>query len=247
MRSEPSKVKTESRPGPATRSGRQAARNATLRRLSLDVLETRTLMAVLPAPIFNTTPVNNTNSFNGTYQTDVASSVTRGGEGNYSSPSIAVDPSNPQKLVSAWTRTDPKLAPGRTVFVEFAVSTDGGKTWTNEHQPQNFGGGGFLPDPTTTNPQIQFPQATDAQVAFDRNENFYILWSEHQGGNGAGALRLQKFDFSSGTPLAAFGTPTTVYEWTADQALAPTLAVDASVPTFTDTSSDSTVVDQGDK
>ena len=81
------------------------------------------------------------------------SSPAAGRAANDSSPSIAIDPNNPLKMVSAWTRNDPKLAPGRTEFVEYGVSTDGGKTW-HERRAQP-GPGGFLSDPTTTgNPHV---------------------------------------------------------------------------------------------
>src|SRR5206468_1889277 len=73
-----------------------------------------------------------------------------------------------------------------------------------------------------------------------------FLWDEHQTGNGAGALRLEKFDFSGATPQAVFANPTTVYEWTGEQALTPVLAVDSSAKTFSDVNSGGTTVSQND-
>ena len=239
MSSETSKVKTTgSRARLAAGSRRQTLRSATLRRLSLDVLETRTLMAVLPPTVFDTTNPNNGTS---AFQTLGAAQVAADGNGNDSSPSIAVDQNDPQKLVATWVDNDPKLAPGPTEIVEFAFSTDGGVTWNNGNEL-----GPNAPDPTTSNPQVSFAQATDASVAFDRNNNFYILWSEHEATNAAGELRLQKFSFFGATPTALFATPTNVYEWTNDQALNPSLAVDSSVASFTDTNASGSLVSQND-
>ncbi len=151
MSSETSRVKTTgSRARLAAGSRRQTVRSATLRRLSLDELESRTLMAVLPTTVFDTTNPNNGTS---AFQTLGAAQVSVDGNGNESSPSIAIDQNDPQKLVAVWTDNNPRLAPGPTEIVEFAFSTDGGLSW-------NAGGGGRLgpnvPDPTTSNPQIAF-------------------------------------------------------------------------------------------
>ena len=247
MSSESSKVKTESRNRPGTGARRQVARNATLRRLSLDALESRTLMAVLPAPIFNSTPPSNSFSALPNYQTSGAAVVSTGGGQTTvdSSPTIAIDPLNPLKMVSTWTHNDPSFAPGRTEFVEYGISTDGGKTWRNEGQP----GPSFLFDPRTSGTGLtQFAQGTDASVAFDRSNNFYILWSEHTITNDAGALRIEKFDFSGNAPTAALANgPTTVYEWVGDQAVNPTLAVDSSVSNFSDTTTTGTTVSQNNQ
>ena len=223
MSSEPTKVKTR---GSRTRTQggarRLSARGETLRRLAMESLEARALMAVLPAPTF-TGPVDVSNS-----------------RGNESTPSIAVDPTNPQKLAAVWTRNDPQLAPGPTEIVEFSVSTDGGKSWSNPNQPGNFIG-----DPTTSNPVVIFPQASDASVAFDRNENVYVLYSQHKADNTSGALLLSKFDFSANTATSTRAN-SVVYEWIGDQAISPTLAVDQSLPTFSDTDASGATRSQSD-
>jgi len=255
MSSETSRVKSESRNQPETAVRRLAARKATLRRLSLDALETRTLMAVLPAPVLPA-PVLPAPVFATTggpailpsYQTSGAVLVSPGGgsHSDDSSPSIAIDPLDPSKMVAAWTHNDPFFAPGRTEFVQYGVSTDGGKTWRNQGQP----GPSFLFDPRTTGAGLQqFSQGTDASVQFDRNNNFYVLWSEHTASNDSGALRLEKFDFSGTSPTVAptfTGGPTLVYEWVTDQAVKPVLAVDTSVPTFSDKTADGTTRSQND-
>src|SRR3954451_6308757 len=146
MRSEPAKVGTKGTRGRTLRgSRRELARNSMLRRIALEALEPRTLMAVLPTP----TVLPNS-------QVDVSTS-----RGNESSPAIAIDQLNPNKLAAVWVRNDPALAPGRTVFVEMAYSNNAGQTWTQ------ISPGGFLPNPTTSNPTVAFPTSTDPSVAFD--------------------------------------------------------------------------------
>src|SRR5262249_987662 len=88
----------------ATRTGRAS--------LGLEALEDRTLMSVIPTPVIN-------NHF------DISSS-----QGNHNTPSIAVDPTNPQDLVAVYTRNDPAHLPTATpVIIEGWYSTDGGNSW----------------------------------------------------------------------------------------------------------------------
>src|SRR5947209_2099129 len=121
MSSEPIKVKTtECRTRSQFGTRRREARGATLRRAVLNTmaLEPRTLMATLPPSVFSGTSL-----------------VDRSGTGNMSSPSIAIDQNNPQKLVAAWTLNDPTFAPGPTEVVRVAFSSDGGSTWQNNGAP----------------------------------------------------------------------------------------------------------------
>src|SRR5262249_59844934 len=93
------------------------------------------------------------------------------------------------------------------------------------------------------------PWQTDPSLASDRLHNFYVVWSEHRTDNSAGAIRIQKFNFSSGSPSSVnlSNTPNGVlYQWAAtsaaasDPALNPSVAVDTfvgnngSLNTFTD-------------
>jgi len=192
---------------------RGQARAVALRPETPEVLEARALLAVLPTTAYLT---------GGTV--DVSNS-----EGDESTPSIAVDQNNPQRMGAIWTRNDPKLAPGPTEIVEAAVSTDGGQSWSR------VGLGGFIFDPTSskTAPTI-FAQASDATAAFDHNDNLYFLYSQHQASNAAGALLLTKYNFATGAATETFADKV-VYEWTVDPAFNPTLAVDNSLPSFTDT------------
>ena len=205
------KARAGSRPG--NRSAK--LRKTRLRQMALEALETRALMATIPGAVV-------------TNQVDVSNSG-----GNQSSPSIAVDPTNPLNVVSVWTRIDPNLAPGPTVVTEGAYSTNGG-SWTR------FSPNSILTDPTSsaTTP-APYAQTTDATVDFDRNGNFYVLVSEHTASNGAGSLVLNKFNLSSGTAAHVISDET-VYNWSVDQAVKPTLAVDNNLATFTDGASTQT-------
>jgi subtilisin-like proprotein convertase family protein len=221
------------RPAARPRPARPAAR----RRAALEALEPRTLLAVLPTP---------------TVAAPVAVSASRGNE---NTPAIAVDPTNPQKLVATWTRNDPQLTGDTKIIAEAAYSTNAGASWTGLNLA------GALSDPTTTNPVRAFAQITDTSVAFDRNGVVYILESQHSGDNGTGALVLQKFDFAGPTPTAlpfsATGDPIqqqlgpsstrrVIYEWIQDPAFAPMLAVDNNLPSFTDATPGGQTVTQVD-
>src|SRR5947209_8683470 len=81
------KVRRGSRPG--VRSAH--LRRTRLRNLALESLESRTLLATVPAAIVTST-------------LDISNSG-----GNQSSPSIAVDPTNQNDLAAVWTRIDPNL------------------------------------------------------------------------------------------------------------------------------------------
>jgi hypothetical protein len=114
--------------GHLRRSGSRlpAARKRSRRRVALEGLEPRTLLATLPAAtILNRVDVSN-------------------GTGDESTPSIAINPANPQILAAAWVRNDPSRGGGNTVLVEAAFSTNGGASWSSLARP------GIPPDPTVT-------------------------------------------------------------------------------------------------
>jgi hypothetical protein len=190
------------RPGSRPRPARKASR----RRVALEGLEPRTLLAILPAAsILGRVDVSNSG-------------------GDESTPSVAINPSNPQNLASVWVRNDPNRSGNNKVTVEGAVSANGGVTWSG-FQATPF----TLTDPTATNGQ-QIAQVSDASVAFDRAGNLYVLELQHTAGNNAGAVVLTRFN-ASGVPQ---GAPTTVYSWNqtatnqskAKAVLQPILAVD---------------------
>ena len=200
------KVRVGSHSG--TRSER--LRKMHLRSFSLEGLEQRTLMATIPAALV-AGQVNISNS-----------------GGNQSSPSIAVNPLNALQLAAVWTRLDANLAPNPTVIVEGAYSNNGGVSWTS------FSPSSQVIDFTSTAvPPPLFAQATDASVDFDRNNNFYVVNSQHTADNTGGVLLLNKFSDSGGAPSKITNNEA-LYSWTANQAVKPTLAVDKNVASFTD-------------
>jgi subtilisin-like proprotein convertase family protein len=210
-------VETEVEVPKARKRSRHRARFAPLHRsrlrsLALEPLEARTLMATLPPAVVTRT-------------LDVSNSG-----GNQSSPSIAVNPTNPLQAVAVWTRLDPNLAPGPTEVTAGAYTNNGGASWSAVFNPATM-----LTDPTSSaTAPTPFAAATDAAVDFDRNGNFYVLVSEHSAGNAAGVLLLNKYSLSSGTLSPPLINNEPLYSWTADQALKPMIAVDNNLPTFTD-------------
>ncbi len=234
MRSEPIQVKTAADPIRTSASARRrASRRGALRRTALDArifeLEPRTLMATLPASLIGAP--------NQVFQT---------GTGNQSTPSIAIDPNNPQKMVATWETLDPSQNNGNS-FIQFAISTNGGTTWQDQGSP------GFLDgDPTSTSGAV-LGAMSDASVAFDRNDNFYILWSAHNNDTspatvpGVGFIDLSKFNFSSNFPASVYQN-NHVYGWIAggEGATWPTLAVDSNLSTFTDVDANGVTRTQND-
>jgi subtilisin-like proprotein convertase family protein len=167
-----------------------------------------------------------------------------GDEGNDSTPTIAVDPHNPDKLAAVWVRNDPKLAPGITIFAEMAVSGDGGATWSAPTMIP------VTQNPNTSGPVLPFAEVTDPSVAFDRNDHIYVLTDQHTADNTVGALVLDTYDYSSTTnPTPIPLVNKAVYEWVTpdnDAALTPTMAVDSNVPSFSDVNSIGQTVTQTD-
>ncbi len=129
-------------------------RKTRLRALALEPLEARTLMSTLP-------PVTTAS------RTAISTATT----GNSDAPSIAIDPNDPLKMVAVWVRNDPSNPKGpgsttpTTAFVEAAYSTKGGVT--GSWNPVPAGSLGNRTGPT-------YPLVTDASVAFDAHDNFFI-------------------------------------------------------------------------
>src|SRR4051812_5486217 len=99
---------------------RELARKSMLSLIAVEALEPRTLMAVLATP----TVLPNS-------QVDVSDFVgsVRGYE---SSPTIAIDQLNPNKLAAVWVRNAPPLPAPSNIFVQMATSIDGGQNWTSQ-------------------------------------------------------------------------------------------------------------------
>jgi len=201
-------------------SGVRAARirKSRLRGLALEALESRTLLATLP-PVTTTsrTPVSTLS-------------------GNANTPSIAIDPNNPMKMVAVWVRNDPQnpLHVGTNggptpVYAQAAYSTDGGNSWS----PLGGSLGNDAADPAT--PANVLPAITDVSVAFDAHDNFYILNEPRRNDYSSGELLLQRFSFVNATPAQTL-TNRVITSWTTAQGAAfkPTLEVDANRGAYLD-------------
>ncbi len=102
------------------------------------------------------------------------------------------------------------------------------------------------------NGPIVFTQNTDAHVAFDRSENFYILSSTHNDAGSVGVLDLQRFSFAgNGAPTQTL-TNNVLYSWDAtdsggaDLSANPVLAVDSNLASFSDVNANGQTVTQTD-
>jgi subtilisin-like proprotein convertase family protein len=217
------------------RSGRKAVKS---RRPDFELLEDRTLMSTLPAPLVT----GQTNII-----TQIGSNTTGPFAGTHSSPSVAVDPTNSQNLVAVFTTNMTSVGAAnpfwhspfddRTSIVEGGFSTNGGQTWQGFFLPLTVSDP--IETPSTSDPDIAFEQQSDASVSFDRNENFYVVWSDHTPDNFSGAIRFAKFALTGSGPvqLSTPGNPNGVlYYWAgtnandSDAALNPTIVVDQGLP-----------------
>jgi subtilisin-like proprotein convertase family protein/sugar lactone lactonase YvrE len=267
--------------GGSPRRGRRRPAGRTARRGSaplpqVETLEDRTLLSVLPPPVVTQQAVLSINSSN------LSGRIGTGGMHN--TPAIAVDPANPQQMVAVYS-TD--LGAGLSV-IQGSYSTDGGAHWQpitgpSEGFPQSGNPVPVIPDVLSqaiTNPLLTdgsiLPMATDPTVAFDHavsvaadgsfvnRESFYVVYVEHTADNSAGAVMMEKFDFSAGVPQLSPLTPRVtvgnmqpggggfgfgtdwqqdgmLYSWAgatqadSDPALNPVVMVDSNLPpVFTD-------------
>ncbi len=170
-----------------------------------------------------------------------------GGQTNESRPTIAIDPTDPTKLVTVYQVLEGQNLcvaqvgnppPAVTQCAAFSFSIDGGDSW--------FFGGTFDPPrnpatATTTSTGVSFTATLAPSVAFDRDHNFYIVYSAVSGDDNA--ILLERFDFSGTFPIRDFGvdhsTCATALFCAAsgaadDVARNPVVVVDTSPAAFTD-------------
>ena len=229
------------------------ARKSRNYRIDLEGLESRTLLATIPAVAATAAP-QNVSSLMGNLG---------GVNASESSSVVAVDPLDPTKLVAAWVDNDSTAELAATnnviaVVVEAAYSVNAGQSWLPLYgEPTNgsITADPELLDPTTSGPTVAYKYVTDPSVGFDDTGNFYIL-SEYSNSptaaaSSSGALVLQKYSFNGSTPRVqgfasneqtpnpyGFGLPNlkVIYQWlssgTNDQAVDPTMAVDDNLSTI---------------
>ena len=223
MRRIPNEVKSHGESGLARLGARAiASKRSRTRRLTLEALEDRALMATSPISVVtNNAPITSNNN-------DAI---------NDSNPFIAVDPVDSQKLVTVFT--DRNANNGTFIFAGAASSSNGGLTWNRLNLPQP------LFDPTTASSPALYSETDGMGVGFDRNGQVYVGILEHNGGNNSGAVVLEKFDFTGSNPSLA--SQNIAYQWNqtittpVDLSKQPaimnfSLAVDSNLPTFTDPS-----------
>ena len=200
-------------------------RKARLTLIDLEGLESRTLLATIPAAAATGAAVNLTG----------LGSVTSNGNAN--NPMVVVNPYDSQKVFAVWgvdlSQVVPAVTP-TTAIVEGAYSSNGGTSWNNLGERVN--------PPildvatiTSTNPTA-YAQVTDPSVAFDGKGNVYVLALQTTGA-GDGALTMTEFNFSGGTP-AQVSLPNNgiIYQWVSgsDGVTTPVLAVDQAPPDSSD-------------
>ena len=181
------------RTGDRAKRANTATRKARLRRLSLESLESRALMAVIPTPTLDPLVAANIQLSGGDANANA---------GNDSAPVIAVDRYNPSKVVALWTDHDPfNFGNPYTAYEVFgAYSNNSGRTWTAltglptvDFDPSKMGP-----------PPQQFFAVSDPQVAFDSKDNFYIMEIQHSNDYiTAGELITKKYAFSTTTPVGS--------------------------------------------
>ncbi len=162
------------------------ARKSQNYRIDLEGLESRTLLATLPAATPTTVA-----------PTEISSLMGNAGGVNASESSsvVAVDPLDPSKVVAAWIDNDPTLYADtdHTIesVLEAAYSTDGGAQW-NVLLNEPFVGQPSAPnllDPTTSGGTVPYSEVSSPSLGFDDSGNFYIL-SEYTDASGkSGRLR----------------------------------------------------------
>jgi sugar lactone lactonase YvrE len=227
------------------RSAERSPRRSAVR-LGVEYLEDRTLMSVLPAPV----SIDQTNLI-----AQVQKSFPGSLPGNHSTPSIIIDPSNSNNLIAVF-----QADAGATSSIQGIFSTNAGTSWSpfpggpdGTIATQN--GSGQLQDPTQGFGS-NFTEYTNPSVSMDGNEQIYVAYAAHRPDNSAGAIVVQKYDFSTGVPTLVtpanpdqIHDPGVVYEWAAaadtasDPALNPVVVADANLASFTDPQTGATQAD----
>ncbi len=194
------------------------------RRLALEGLEPRALLATLPAP----TVIGRDNG-----QIGLLSDPTN--LTNESTPSIAASPNDPLKLVAVWSSGLAVPTAASAIRTQGAFSVDGGLNWQALALPLPIFDPLAAPTATT-----RLTRALDASVAFGRDGSVYIVDAQHFTASARGALVMQKLDFRGAAPVPAIADKI-LYAWNTDAAIDPIVAVDDTLSTYVDPRTGATV------
>ena len=200
----------------------KSSRKSRFRCLDLEGLESRTLLATtIPGATATGAPISLTN---------LSSSSASNNDGSANSPAVVIDPYDSQKIFAVWGVDESQESPvpsPTTAVVEGAYSNNGGATWTSL-------GESVAPvqrDLTSTASPPTYTQVVDPSVAFNANNDVYVLTLQSTGAND-GELYLTEFDFNAATPTAvALPNNGVVYHWLpgSDAATSPVVAVDTGL------------------
>ncbi|MCI0376599.1 MAG: proprotein convertase P-domain-containing protein [Gemmataceae bacterium] len=198
------------------------------RHLLVEQLEDRLAPAVLPAPLISDPAI----IYNGAappFGTGPMNNVLA----NSSSPQIAIDPTNPLKMVEVHS-AGPGLVGQYTI--------NGGQSWVSFRTPAlntlNLDTNNRL-DPTIVAPTggaetRHFAQVTTPSVTFDKTGMVYVVARQHNVAESSGVIVLDKYDFDGGSPTQLF-TNKVMTAWVGqDAAFNPIVAIDNNLTTYTD-------------
>ena len=183
--------------------------------IDLEGLESRTLLATIPAATPTTAAPTNISTMMGNLG---------GVNASKSSSVVAVDPLDPSKLVAVWIDNDPTMFSATDgtweSVLEAAYSTDAGAQWNpllveptttlNLNAPAYVADGTKV-DPDLLNPAtsgftVPYTYVSSPSLGFDDDGSFYILSEYTDSTGGSGALVLQHFKFNLGAPTTvSFG------------------------------------------
>ena len=186
---------------------RKGGRKGRPRLVELEGLESRTLLATIPAATPTAGPLNLSN-LTGNVGGNTAAAE--------SSTQVAVDPNDPSKLVAVWVDNDPTMSPRRT--------TRSRSSWRRPTRSTRARAGcrcrssrprrsarhpgttvsPILIDPTTSNPPKPYIDETSPSLGFDDSGNFYILseYYSHELRRRQRRSALQKYSFNGSFPTS---------------------------------------------
>ncbi|MFM8274351.1 MAG: hypothetical protein ACKODX_18745, partial [Gemmata sp.] len=145
------------------RKGNAGAKNRRPR-LALESLEDRMVPSTLPPATVNDT-----------------STIGAG-----AAPVLVRDPTNPLNMVAVTSAGTVSTTSGS---INGFYTTDGGHNWnTFGINTPNFIDPTLDPDVSRTGVQNVYTQTSDASVAFDTLQNFYVIYTEHNAANTSGVL-----------------------------------------------------------